>query len=95
MKQDFDNELYSLKDRVIEAIRNEVANKGGEIELSTEGDELTLDLSPMSLDYCTRLEILGISDGLLQCKEVEADIYCSFGLNEINIENLIFIYEQI
>lgn len=95
MVQKFQNELYSIKDRVIEAIRNEAANKGGEIELSTEGNELTIDLSPMRLDYCARFEILGISGAQIKCKDVEADIYCSFGLNEINIENLIFIYEQI
>ena len=95
MVQQFQNELYSLKGRVIEAIRNEVTNKGGEIELSTDGNELTLDLSPMSLDYCARFEILGISDWLLLCKDVEADIYYSFGLDEIDIENLVFVYGYI
>lgn len=95
MKQNFDNELYSLKDRVIEAIKNEVVNKGGEVELSAEGNELTIDLSPISLDYCARFEALGISGNQIHCKDVEADIYYSFGLNEIDVENLVFIYEQI
>lgn len=93
MKKNFRMKLSVLKNNIIEAINEEVKLNGGEIELSKDKDLICLDMYPFSLDYCSRFEILRISDEHLDCRDVEADSYHSFYMNEIDIENLLFIYE--
>lgn len=94
MKEQFGDELYELKKRVVRAIRNEVNKRGGEISLSTDGNELTLDLSPLSVDYCARFEVLSISGEKFICRDVDSNIYEDFEISDIDVGNLVFIYEQ-